>query len=404
MISLVQNEPKKSKHAKYSTKVARNNLPKSWTRLNIENLKFFLHLTELEVHKLQIINLSGQGICTVDLETPLPNLRELNLSCNKLTALPDSAMLKFIRKLDLSFNDIRSFEIETSLPLLESLDVAWNRLIEFSTTLEVVKTFVPNLTTLNLEHNPFTDVIKTESMFLIANVTLPSVKSFNGKLFQNRSKSVDQNRWLIEMFEMADLAKYKIIKQATTTVITEAKKALTSPLSISKEQLKNVQYINLSNNCLNSAEFITEFNQLRELYLINNLLLNISLNKSANQLTKLSLCGNFITTMDGLKQENLPVLNYLDLCNNLITSLKAMGAFHSLIEFYCSHNKICKLSGIHNLKNWHGLKIIDVSNNPIDSTSMCKLFIIFHVPKIEVRLWKSLYLCMITRSYRMSYK
>ncbi|XP_046738298.1 leucine-rich repeat-containing protein 9-like [Diprion similis] len=367
--------------------VVRSNPTNTWPILDFANLLKCLSLMELDICKLQIIDLCGHGIYKLGAMTDLPNLRELNLSYNKLTAIPDSSMLKSVRKLDVSFNEIQSFGMDTCLPLLESLNAAWNSLFGFIESLESLKTIAPNLITLNVKHNPFNDVITTEATSSLAQAAIPSLKYFNEKTFCHTTHAghINQHPWIIDHFEMADWAKLRVIKHNLEGVISEPNKRLTSPLLINNTQLENVQYANLVDNQLSGVEFITEFQQLKEIYLANNLLTKILLDKSANNLTKLSLCCNFVVKMDGIIQENLPVLNYLDLSNNLITSLTSMGVFYTLTEFYCSHNNISTLSQICNLKNWIGLKIVDISNNPIDCTSLCKKFIIFHISKVEVR-------------------
>ncbi|XP_068990857.1 leucine-rich repeat-containing protein 9-like [Neodiprion pinetum] len=384
---IFENGSEKDTSKKPRSQVTQSNPSNTWPNLDFENLPKCLSLTELEVYELQIIDLCGRGINKLGAMIDLPNLRELNLSYNKLTAMPDSSMLKHVRKLDVSFNEIQSFEMDTCLPLLESLNAAWNNVSGFIESLESLKTITPNLIMLNVKHNPFKDVIKTEATSSLAQAAMPSLKCFNGEIFCHtlHAEYANQHPWIIDHFEMADLDKSRAIKNNLARVISEPNKRLTSPLLINDTQLENVQYANLVDNQLSSVEFIAEFQQLKEIYLANNLLTKILLHKCANNLTKLSLCCNFVVKMDGIIQENLPVLKYLDLSNNLITSLISMGVFHTLTEFYCSHNNISTLSEVCNLKNWTGLKIVDISSNPIDSTGLCKKFIIFHISKVEVR-------------------
>ncbi|XP_048505919.1 leucine-rich repeat-containing protein 9-like [Athalia rosae] len=361
-----------------------------WRHSEFESVFDFLNSTDQKIQNLVVMNLSGQGICTIDLnfKTPQPNLRELDLSYNKLTALPDLKMLRYIRRLDISFNDIQSFEISTSLPMLESLDAAWNRICRFVSILRALETFSPNLTALNLKNNPFTDVTEMETMFALVRNALPLLRCFNEQMIDDFSlpKNGDPIHWIIDGFEKSDPAKLNIINNAVLRrrIISRINESLTPSFSVDKNKSKNVQYINLSDNKLSCLQFIDKYPNLKELYLENNLFMKIMLRKPLNRLTRLNLCSNLIITVDGIIQENLPLLNYLDLSNNLITSLMDLGTFHSLIEFYCSYNEIDRLSEIYNLKNWQNLKIVDLSNNPIDSTNACRIFIVFNLPKIEV--------------------
>lgn len=330
--------------------------PETWAcSLNFENLSRFLSSTDLDVENLVVIDISGRGICTIDLSTSLPNLRELNLSYNKLTNLPNSAIIQYVRKLDVSFNDITSFDLTTSLPSMESLNLSWNRAARFITVLKTLEAFAPVLTNLYLKHNPFVDVTDIRSSFLLTKSFLPKLKYLNENLLEDfiSAKSVDLLPRVIDIFENGES--------------------------------DNVEFVNLSGNELRDFNFVTELPKLREIHLSNNLLTNVLLRKPLDQLTKLNLRSNFILAMDGLTQKNLPVVNYIDLSDNLITSLISMGSFNSLTEFYFTHNDIRELSQIYNLKNWRRIRIINLSNNPMDSMDMCDKFVTFHISKIEVR-------------------
>ncbi|XP_015172525.1 PREDICTED: leucine-rich repeat-containing protein 23-like [Polistes dominula] len=96
-------------------------------------------------------------------------------------------------------------------------------------------------------------------------------------------------------------------------------------------------------------------------------------------LVRLHLNDNCISDLDGLTQKHLPRLKYLDLTNNFITSLKSLGSYNTIMEFYCAHNKIKELKDIENLQNWNKLQIIDLSYNPIESSIVYKDFLIFHL-------------------------
>lgn len=80
---------------------------------------------------------------------------------------------------------------------------------------------------------------------------------------------------------------------------------------------------------------------------------------------------------------NLPRLNYLSMYNNNLTSIKFVSKLPSLIEFYCSMNKIKSLREVFHLKHLSGLIILDMCSNPMSLDPKYRLFVIYHLKNLK---------------------
>ncbi|CAD1474931.1 unnamed protein product [Heterotrigona itama] len=145
---------------------------------------------------------------------------------------------------------------------------------------------------------------------------------------------------------------------------------------LEKKNVEKTRYIHISHNVIAALNILKRAKNVQELCVTCCLLSVFPFTKPLKYLIKLNL-GNDFT------QENFPTLKYLDLTDNLITNLRSMGSFHTLQEFYCGNNEIRNISQIDNVKTWQTLHVIDFCNNPINTTTLYKKFIIFHLNNIE---------------------
>ena len=67
-------------------------------------------------------------------------------------------------------------------------------------------------------------------------------------------------------------------------------------------------------------------------------------------LTRLSLNGNQLSSLDGSVLDRLPNLHFLSVENNLIGSLSGMQRARSLFELYVGNNNISTTRDIYHLK------------------------------------------------------
>ncbi|KAL2751568.1 leucine-rich repeat-containing protein 9-like [Vespula maculifrons] len=300
----------------------------SFERLTKRKISLCLRIDEEKLLTLRKISLAGQGIKgLLEDSIELPNLRELDLSYNRLDEFPNWRMIVHVKRMNVSFNDIRSIKMKEKLSALEELDISWNSLTKCRKSLETLKTFAPSLKTLNLERNPFSDIVQRDKIVLLTGIYFPSrtevrnLGSLDPKVF---GLKVARNT-LAELYD----------RHPT--------------ISISHSPIGRVH-----------------------------------LKKPSVHLVRLHLIDNCITDLDGLTQEHFPKLKYLDLTNNLITSLRPMGSYNTIVEFYCAHNDIRRLQEIENLKSWQKLQVVDLSYNPDESTISYKNFLIFHLVDLKV--------------------
>lgn len=300
----------------------------SFERLTKRKISLCLRIDEEKLLTLRKISLAGQGIKgLLEDSIELPNLRELDLSYNRLDEFPNWRMIVHVKRMNVSFNDIRSIKMKEKLSALEELDISWNSLTKCRKSLETLKTFAPSLKTLNLERNPFSDIVQRDKIVLLTGIYFPSrtevrnLGSLDPKVF---GLKVARNT-LAELYD----------RHPT--------------ISISHSPIGRVH-----------------------------------LKKPSVHLVRLHLIDNCITDLDGLTQEHFPKLKYLDLTNNLITSLRPMGSYNTIVEFYCAHNDIRRLQEIENLKSWQKLQVVDLSYNPDESAISYKNFLIFHLVDLKV--------------------
>lgn len=342
--------------------------------LNIDiNFQF---KTNEELHNLTILNLSHQGLTRIKLNFELlPNLRELNLSCNNLKKFPDAHFLKYLRVLNISFNQIKFLNVKEKLFQLEKLDISWNNITEYVSCLRTFEKFALNIKELNTEYNPFQDIFETVARARVARIYLPVLKIFDGlKIDDKIANGLRSTKCCNRSINLFD----KVIK-ASSAIYNMNGNLRTFK---TEENSLRIKRLNLSGNLIRDMDFTVEFPVLQELCISNNILSQVSI-KPLRNLVKLNLSSNFIKNTDGLKKEILPVLRFLDLCNNLVSSLLAMGNHENLREFYCYQNQITELSEILNLRRWSELRVVDLSNNEVVD-SLCRTFLIFHLSNIKV--------------------
>ncbi|KAF7386527.1 hypothetical protein HZH68_013659 [Vespula germanica] len=322
-----ENDPIEENDRREEMQGTTHSAASSFERLTKRKISLCLRIDEEKLLTLRKISLAGQGIKgLLEDSIELPNLRELDLSYNRLDEFPNWRMIVHVKKMNVSFNDIRSIKMKEKLSALEELDISWNSLTKCRKTLETLKTFAPSLKTLNLERNPFSDIVQRDKIVLLTGIYFPSrtevrnLGSLDPKVF---ALKVARNT-LAELYDR------------------------NPTISISHSPIGRVH-----------------------------------LKKPSVHLVRLHLIDNCITDLEGLTQEHFPKLKYLDLTNNLITSLRPMGSYNTIIEFYCAHNDIRRLQEIENLKSWHKLQVVDLSYNPDESAISYKNFLIFHLVDLK---------------------
>lgn len=350
----------------------------TYAQIPNSNISHYVHINEkMDLLNLTKICISGQNMNAIDMDLDLPNLHEFDISYNQLREFPNLKGMKRVKILNISFNNIKSVHVERVFPALEDLDISWNCLANCLATIETFKAFMPNMCKLKTCNNPFEDVLDPELENYLIHTYLPDLQFINNYACESLSMHQHYFPCAFNMCKLKQHNKLFCLKQ--NMVQNEQKVAV-----VEKKNIEHIKYIHISQNFLVTIKTLKRILKVKEFCATYCLLTTFPIMRPLKYLTKLNLGSNFISVLDNFTQESFPSLKYLDLTNNLITSLEPMGPFHTLQEFYCGNNEIKGITQIDNVKTWHMLHVIDLSNNPISSDALYKNFIIFHLSNIKV--------------------
>nr|XP_034175549.1 leucine-rich repeat-containing protein 9-like isoform X2 [Osmia lignaria] len=340
------------------------------------NIAQYININErVQLHNLRKICICGQKINSIDMDLDLPNLRELDISFNQLIEFPNSSFMKNVITLNISFNNIQIIHVKEILPTLQELDISWNCLIHCFQSIQVFTALIPNISKLNIFNNPFKDIIDPEVAEYLIHIYLPKLQFIN----EIKCEDLDLSTYYFPCaFNMCKLSNKRRNK------VMFLKQGIRGQVKLKEKKAFNrAKYIHISKDCFTVYNILQNGVNIQEFCATCCLLITFPVVKPLKNLIKLNLGSNFISVLDVFTQQNFPTLKYLDLTNNLITSLEAMGSFHTLQEFYCGNNEIESLVQIDNVKSWKMLYIIDLCNNPINADTLYKKFIIFHLSNVE---------------------
>lgn len=132
--------------------------------------------------------------------------------------------------------------------------------------------------------------------------------------------------------------------------------------------MMNLKLVDLSNNDLTSLDMFFSadniYSKLKELYLDNNNLSDISLLSQTPMLTLLTLSNNDLESDDIAVLADKVYLTYLSLNNNRISDISSLSKLTALTELRLHNNSI---SNIEALKNMSAMTKLYLGNNSIDS-------------------------------------
>ncbi|CAL7944316.1 unnamed protein product [Xylocopa violacea] len=343
--------------------------------LSNSNFRQYVSINQkMETYNLVKICISGQNINSIDTDFDLPKLQEFDISYNQLHEFPNVRFIKNVKILNISFNNIKLLHIKETLPMLEELDVSWNLLMSCIQSISTFTSSIPNMYNLKIYNNPFNDVCNSQLVEYLIYIYLPKLQFINNCKCKNLN--LPQNYFPCA-FHMCKLNNKRCNKQIYI------KKNMVQMKLLEKKNIEQAKYIHISQDFIAASNVLKRMKSVQEFCATCCLLPIFAPAKPLNHLIKLNLGNNFISILDGFTQENFPALKYLDLTNNLITSLASMGSFYTLQEFYCGNNKIKDMAQIDNIKTWQRLRVIDFCNNPINTDALHKKFIIFHLCNIE---------------------
>lgn len=246
--------------------------------INIEPLFNLTHLNE--------ITLTYGSIKDISSLKNMLELTNLNLSYNLIEDTTHLKNLTELIDLDFSYNRITHLTEVSKLPKLNNLNIGGNSLLNSIESLSAI----PELTSLDISYCPLINITKINNL---------------DKLILLNLKGVDVNHQDITAFPT--LLEYLDLEKTNIKNIS----------LISK--LPNLRSINLSNNGLNSIDFLLEFKSI-------NLIENIILNK--NKIKDISPLGKFNKII------------YLDLYKNEIEDISKLKDLINLKKLYLGANKI----------------------------------------------------------------
>lgn len=302
----------------------------------IENLP---SLTNMK--NLTYLSISDNLIESIENLACIENLIFLNISSNRLTSIPN--FNNILENLDISYNNISN--ITSPLPsTLIKLDISHNDLIINSNNSELLSSLK------NLTHLVLNDLQIKDFTFLSELVSLETLK-------MNRLDLDDFPASLYDCKELKELnARNNRIKSITNKF----------------SELKNLSYLDLSNNIIESIQVNVSLGSINTLLLSNNLIRSDSLRTLTQyfqSLKSLFISNNLITTINpDICNSNISLV-ILDLSFNNITSLEGFDCVPNLkyLEYLnLENNSISELpSGMKELTN---LRNLYISYNSINST------------------------------------
>lgn len=334
---------------------------------------------KVEIYNLVKISVSRQNINSVDIDLDLPNLREFDISYNRLDEFPNSKFIKNVEILNISFNNIKLLHVEETLLSLKELDISWNLLMYCLQCISIFITYIPNMCKLKIHENHFNDITDPQLVEYLLHTYLSKLQFVNNCNCKNLNLSQNYFPCAFNMCKLNNKWHKKLVYLKYNTL-----KNMEEIKLLEKKNIEKARYIHISQNLIAASNILKGLKNVQELCATCCLLPIFSFAKPLKYLIKLNLGSNFISILDDFTQENFPMLKYLDLTNNLITNLESMGSFHTLQEFYCGNNEIRNIAQIDNVKTWQTLHVIDFCNNPISTDTLYKKFIIFHLSNIEV--------------------
>lgn len=362
------------------------------------------------LRELQVLNLHGSAIRTIQGLEDLPALRELVLCFNEIAKLDGLQSLGALERLDLGFNLIKRTDGLGPLPALRELELN-NNLIYRVEDVALLRQGAPDISRLNLRSNPVceskafrTHVLRSlpqlESLdgieikrveaeaavraVEIAHAITPSLLRLHGYAQKRFNYSLRPNT--IAEDSSRSCASRTCNDNASMVPWERVEEIDLSHLQLRRlhglEQLLGLRRASFCNNELSRIEGLEHCALLEELSLEDNRIVRLENLAPLALLCRLDLGKNRIGCIDGL--ETLTRLTQLSLEDNEITSLAGLAGAHSLMELYIGNNRLEVLNEVQHLKGLMRLIILDLSGNALCVTPDYRSFAVFTLRKLKV--------------------
>ncbi|KAF8571111.1 hypothetical protein P879_03963 [Paragonimus westermani] len=322
------------------------------------------------------------------------NLNEIRLNhCNLQKVPPVSGLA--VQVLNLSHNSLRNLSTLGSLPLLKELDISYNLLTDLPEELNNIQSCCSNLERLCLKHNPWKKDKRMRIFTLTVLHNLASLDEIPVTQLERDEAGLQRNErnmtlaligGSVSTFQVAsesccyftvDAVADYLLHWNLTSPISEDNISFNNIISLCLKginlrsvqeelmRLINLRFLCLDDNYLTNVDNLSVCQSLEEISAQDNCLTSVEKLGILKKLRRLLVGRNFLTSFCVPGESQFSSLEVLVLQCNGIKLLHELSACYKLRELYVGHNNISELNAIINLKNLTDLTTIDLSGNPI---------------------------------------
>mmetsp|Transcript_34109 Transcript_34109/g.96662 ORF Transcript_34109/g.96662 Transcript_34109/m.96662 type:complete len:1474 (-) Transcript_34109:585-5006(-) len=346
---------------------------------------------------LTFLDLHGSGIKKIDGLSSLVALRALVLSFNDIHKIEGLSELTLLVRLDLSFNSIRRIEGLKGLGKLKHLELNNNNLQRLE-DVNVLKKYVPDLTTLDLSSNPIC-THKTYRTLLLRR--LPRLIKFDRQAVSKEDlEAASENTSTLTVQVIKDHSFSRRSSSIAVGGILAAGQAgngddswwhNVEELVVEHQRVRRIQNLenltrlrraSFADNELTRLEGLDQCTALEELSVEDNRIMAIDGLSRCTALKKLELGKNKIGRLENLGA--LTALTQLSVEDNDIESLMGIAGLQCLMELYIGNNRISWLREVLHIKDLPKLIIVDLLGNPLCQEEDYRLYAVYHLKKLKV--------------------
>jgi Leucine-rich repeat (LRR) protein len=342
-----------------------------------EHHEVFSITSEKDAACVEYLSMRLHSLSSFPMQYKFDKIRELDVSCNKLTSLSFVSLMPMLEVLLAPDNLVETIDPSvTQASHLKKLDLCFNKIKDIN-QLKQLKA-CPALLYLSVKGNPFCHMFPKYQEVVITLVAGLAELDEQSIAVLRKTSSFQKPCQLTE----------KLIKEVIShpdstnpaAVVCRMMNITAISLTI---PLADIRIVDLSNNGLTKLDGIQFLRNLAELNAENNQIFDITDVGHLSELRKLELGSNLITNV-GHCLTGLKNLTLLSIENNKLTSLSCFSELENLLEIYVGENLIDDLKEIRHLSNLKKLLVMDLWGNPLCKDKEFRLFCIFHIKDLKV--------------------